>query len=138
MGKINWGRVFLGGLLAGLVINIVEFIENGWILGREWDAAMKALGRTFPASALVVFVFWGFLAGITAVWLYAAIRPRYGAGPRTALIAGLGFWFAGYFLPFLGTMEEGILPMRLLLIGVVVGLAEVIVGTELGAWVYRE
>ena len=30
--------------------------------------------------------------GIAAVWLYAAIRPRYGAGPRTAVIAGLAVW----------------------------------------------
>ncbi len=138
MGKINWARVLLGGLLAGLVINVFEFIENGLVLGHEWEAAMKALGHTFPASAIGVFVIWGFLGGITSVWLYAAIRPRFGAGPRTAAIAALGYWFAGYFLSFLGIVAEGLFPMRLLVIGLVVGLAEVIIGTELGAWVYRE
>ena len=29
---------------------------------------------------------------IALVWRYAAIRPRFGAGPRTAAIAGLYFW----------------------------------------------
>ena len=30
-----------------------------------------------------MFTVWGFLVGIFAVWLYAAIRPRYGAGAKT-------------------------------------------------------
>jgi hypothetical protein len=29
MGKINLARVFLGGLLAGLIINIFEYVLNG-------------------------------------------------------------------------------------------------------------
>src|SRR5437660_1511204 len=29
MGKINWGRVVAGGLLAGLVLNCVDFVVNG-------------------------------------------------------------------------------------------------------------
>ena len=28
MERINWARVFAGGLLAGLIINIGEFILN--------------------------------------------------------------------------------------------------------------
>jgi hypothetical protein len=30
----------------------------------------------------------GFLIGIFAIWLYAAIRPRHGPGPKTAVCAG--------------------------------------------------
>lgn len=63
MGKINWTRVLLGGLLAGVIINAVEFLINGVVLARDWEAVMKALGRPPMApSALVVFVIWGFLA----------------------------------------------------------------------------
>jgi hypothetical protein len=29
MSKVNWGRVIGGGLLAGLVVNAVEFVVNG-------------------------------------------------------------------------------------------------------------
>ena len=43
-----------------------------------------------------MFLAWGFLVGIFAVWLYAAIRPRYGAGPKTALCAGAAVWGIGY------------------------------------------
>jgi hypothetical protein len=29
------------------------------------------------------------------MWLYAAIRPRYGPGPKTAAVAGFALWFIG-------------------------------------------
>ena len=29
MGKINWARVLLGGLVAGFIINIFEYVTNG-------------------------------------------------------------------------------------------------------------
>jgi hypothetical protein len=45
MQKINWNRVILGGLLAGLVINICEFLVDGLLLGDQWNASMKSLNR---------------------------------------------------------------------------------------------
>ncbi len=91
MAKINWGRVFLGGLLAGLVINIFEYVTNGVVLAADWDAAMRALGRHLPMSAIAVFVVGGFISGIAAIWLYAAARPRFGAGPKTAVLTGFAY-----------------------------------------------
>ena len=35
MGKINWARVLLGGLIAGLVINIFEYVTNGVVLAAK-------------------------------------------------------------------------------------------------------
>lgn len=46
MNKINWNRVLLGGLLAGIIINASEFITNGVIFASQWEVAMKALGRS--------------------------------------------------------------------------------------------
>jgi hypothetical protein len=84
MGKINWNRVILGGLVAGVIINIFEFALHGFVLAQDMDAAVRALGREVGGRELLMFLAWGFLVGIFAVWLYAAIRPRYGAGPKTA------------------------------------------------------
>ncbi len=36
MGKINWGRVLLGGLLAGVIVNIFEYVMNVVVFGRDW------------------------------------------------------------------------------------------------------
>ena len=64
MGKINWARVLLGGLLAGLIINIFEYVTNGVVLAADWDAAMKALGRHLSMSAVAVFIVGGFIGGM--------------------------------------------------------------------------
>ena len=87
MKAINFGRVILGGLLAGIVVNISEFVLNTIVLKSEMEAGMKALGKTVPQSggAIAVWTVLGFAIGIVSVWLYAAIRPRYGAGPATAV-----------------------------------------------------
>ena len=90
MGKINWGRVFLGGLFAGLVINSFEFVISGVVLAPKWEAAMKALGRQMPTGAIGIFLAYGFLTGIAAIWLYAVARPRFGPGPKTAALTGIG------------------------------------------------
>jgi hypothetical protein len=140
MAHTNRGRVILGGLLAGVVINVVEYVTNGIVLRQAWGQAMQALGKPadLSASAIVIFNVWGFLLGIAAVWIYAAIRPRYGAGPGTAVRAGLAAWALAVFLANLGNYPLGLFPTRLLVITTVVALAEIVVGTLAGAWLYKE
>jgi len=38
----------------------------------------------------------GLVAGIIITWTYAAMRPRFGPGPKTALLAGLVIWLVGW------------------------------------------
>ena len=140
MAHTNKGRVIVGGLVAGLLINIVEYITNGLVLREEWGKAMAALNKPADLSvgAIVIFNIWGFLLGIAAVWLYTAIRPRYGAGPRTAVRAGLVTWAFAVFLANLANYPLGVLPTRLLVITSIVALVEIVVATLLGAWLYKE
>jgi hypothetical protein len=138
MGKLNWTRVILGGLVAGVIINVFEYVLNGVILAKDMEAAISTLGRQMGGAQLAMFIAWGFLVGIFAIWLYAAIRPRYGAGPKTALCAGLAVWFLGYLLASVTPLALSLFPTRLMVIGLAVGLVEVIVGTLAGAWLYRE
>lgn len=138
MGKINWGRVFLGGLLAGVVVNVFEYVTNGVVLAGQWDAAQRALGHAMPPSAVPVFIVWGFLVGIAAIWLYAAIRPRFGPGPKTAASSGFGFWIIGYVFPNLSLAALQQYPLRLLVITTLVGLVEIVAGSLVGGWVYKE
>ena len=138
MGKINWPRVILGGLVAGVIINIFEYVLNGVVLARDMEAATSALGRQMGGGQLAMFIAWGFLVGIFAIWLYAGIRPRYGAGPKTALCAASAVWSLGYLLAAVAPLALNLFPTRLMVIGLAVGLVEVIVGTLAGAWLYRE
>jgi hypothetical protein len=136
----NRGRVLLGGLLAGLIINISEFVTNGVVLKADWGQAMQALGKApVPSgSAIAVYNVWGFLVGVAAVWIYAAIRPRYGAGAGTAARAGIAAWGLAVFLANLANYPSGVFPTRLLVITGIVALVEIPVATILGAWLYKE
>jgi hypothetical protein len=140
MAHTNRGRVILGGLVAGLIINVVEYITNGVVLRDSWSKAMQALGKPaeLSAGAIMIFNIWGFLLGIAAVWLYAAIRPRYGVGPNTAIRAGLVTWAIAVFLTNLGNYPLGLFPTRLLVITSIVSLIEMMVATLVGAWLYKE
>jgi MFS family permease len=140
MDKINWTRVILGGLLAGVVINVVEFVLNSLVLGPQFAAAMEALGKPggMTAGVTASMVAVGFALGIFAVWLYAAIRPRYGAGPKTAIRAGFAVWLLGYLLMSLFPIVTGLFPAGLMTIALVVGVVELPVATLLGAWLYKE
>jgi len=138
MGRINASRVILGGLLAGLIIDVGETVAS-FIFSAQIEEAMQALGVVMPGGGTIaVFIITGFVMGIALVWLYAAIRPRLGAGPGTAIIAGLFFWFVGYFLPVLGDSLMGMIPWGLAIISWVWGLVEICLAALAGGWVYRE
>ncbi len=139
MGKMNWGRLILGGIVAGVIIDVSEGLLNGVILMKDWAEAMKALGKAEAGPMqLVGFNVYGLLLGLSAIWLYAAIRPRYGAGPKTAVCAGLAMWFIAYALGSGAGMIMEIFPMRLMAIGILWGLFEIVIATLAGAWFYKE
>jgi hypothetical protein len=95
MGKINFGRVLLGGLVAGLILNIGEYLLNDKVLAKEMAELFRRCGFPKPGTNFIVIaVVITFVLGIVIVFGYAAIRPRFGPGPKTAIIAGLLAWFA--------------------------------------------
>ena len=139
MAHTNRARVILGGLLAGVVINFVEYITNGVVLNNAWAQVMQSLGKPpLTVSSILLFNVWGFLMGIASVWLYAAIRPRYGIGPATAIRAGVAAWVMSVFLVTVTNYAIGFVPVRLLVITSLVELVEIPVATVVGAWLYKE
>ena len=86
MKRINLARVILGGILAGTIVNVSEWALHDAVMKEEFRSTLGSLGRTNPEtlSAVVWWNVWGYILGITAIWLYAAIRPRYGPGAATA------------------------------------------------------
>jgi hypothetical protein len=85
-------------------------------------------------------IFATFVLGMVAVWLYAAMRPRYGAGPRTALIAGVTVWLLSHLWSgvYLGAGYTGIITPKLAWIPVAWGLLEAPLATMAGAAFYKE
>ena len=141
MGKINWIRVLLGGLIAGVVGIVFQFAVWVPLVGHSLSATLQALGHPMQETvgATVIMVVWIFLLGILAIWLYAAIRPRYGAGPGTAALAGVA---AGLMLGVFPDIAWGLflrlIPARVWVGDAVFTLVVCVVATVLGAWVYKE
>ena len=139
MGKINLGRVILGGLLTGLVINVGEYLLNEVVFVQQLEEMVKRLNVTRPGGTFIaVAIIMTFLLGIVIVLIYAMIRARFGPGPKTAIYAGLIGWFCIYvYAGVLNSVLFGLTP-GLLLIGILWGLVEYVLGALAGAWYYKE
>ncbi|HEV8383654.1 MAG TPA: hypothetical protein VGQ11_02200 [Candidatus Acidoferrales bacterium] len=144
MGQINWGRVIGGGLMAGVVMNVSEFLLHAVVLRADGQALMEQWNRQGfnikeDPTLLSILIGVTFLLGVLAVWTYAAIRPRFGPGPKTAIIAGLAVWAMSYF--YAGVYVYAgivILPAKLVWCPVVWSLFEVPIATLIGGWFYKE
>jgi hypothetical protein len=145
MGRINYGRLFLGGLLAGSVANLLQFIVNRLYLFRAWDIADGTLGlpmagrsehlRGFLLAAMT------FVGSIFAVWLFAMLRSRFGSGPKTAALAGGIFWLLSWLFPVVLWSLSGpfpALPLWLLATHLATYLGIAVVATMLGSLPYKE
>lgn len=135
MGKIKWGRVFLCGILTGSVLYLLKLLVFVFALGKtDFAAAVEAAGRPrFPALPFILYQG----VGIWTMWLYAAIRPRYGPGPKTAAVAGLALWAIGGLVDALWVSFQ-LTPISLgaLLALVAATLPVTIVAAIVGAWPY--
>jgi pimeloyl-ACP methyl ester carboxylesterase len=139
MNRINMGRVLIGGLLAGLIINIGEFILNGVLLAEEMNAAMAALNKPPVSPDMIIwFVIFGFGLGVMLVWVYAAIRPRFGAGVKTAVCASTLVWGLAYLYPNLFFLIIDLFPRGMMVLATIWGLVEVTIAGIAGAWLYKE
>jgi len=90
--KINWPRVLGCGVLAGIVWIILGTMVTA-LLARDFIALPNnRLGAPTPGF-IVLNILLDLLTGISILWLYASIRPRYGPGAKTATIAAFASWF---------------------------------------------
>ncbi|HLR07140.1 MAG TPA: hypothetical protein VK117_15095 [Pyrinomonadaceae bacterium] len=139
MGKINFGRVLLGGLVAGLVINIGEYLLNGVVLAKQMEGTFRKMNVPAPGGNFIaIAVALTFLLGILIVWIYALIRPRLGPGPKTAIVAGLIAWLSIYL--YKGTLNGALfaIPLNTMLIAFAWGLVAYVLGALAGAALYKE
>jgi hypothetical protein len=137
--RINWSRVLLGGLLAGLVINLGGFVVDGFLLRRRWETEMSAMGKSMEpeGAVLVILLTCGFLIGIVTLWIYAAIRAQYGPGPGAAAVAGLMAWLLGVALPNTYFAVSDFFSAGLLAASSAGALVYLLLAAMAGAWLYK-
>jgi hypothetical protein len=138
---MNTGKVVVGGLVAGVVLNIGDFVINTMLLAAENSAFLTRLGLDPAAmeslAGMAPWIVIDFLFGLLIVWTYAAIRPRLGPGVGTAIIAGL-IPFLGATLVLAGFTSMGVFPAATFIKGTIASLVNTSIAAVAGAWLYTE
>ena len=141
MAGIKYGRVALGGLAGGVVANIGDFAVNNTIMADDLVrmAQRLNLNQAVMASPAVgmTWVVVDFVYATLIVWTYAAIRPRFGPGPGTAIKAGIVLW-AAVGVVLYGFQSMGIFTPDSFFKSAALSLATTILAALAGWWVYRE
>jgi hypothetical protein len=140
--KINTGKVIIGGVIAGIVMLIIDFLSQKFWLGAQATAQFDAYkagssAAMMSGTAAIMYPINEILLGIALVWVYAAIRPRFGPGPRTAVYAALPLWVASC-IAYYGYLSMGMMTPGLWWTFGIVGLVTMILATIAGAKFYAE
>ena len=139
MGGINVGRWIGGGLAAGALVWVLEGASSIFYMD-AMEGALTAHGLSMEPTAgvMALSVLVSLLVGLTLVFFYAAARPRFGPGPRTALLVAVVLWVGSYVVSLLGYHMLGLFPADMLTMWGIVGLVEMVLAALLGGWIYRE
>jgi hypothetical protein len=139
MSGINISRWLMGGIVAGIVVWVFEGVAAIFYMG-DMEAALEAhnMQMQTTASTWILSVVVSLIVGLTLVFFYAAVRPRFGPGPKTAVIVAVALWIGGYLLSLIGYQMVGLYPVTMLALWGLVGLIEMIVAGLIGCRIYRE
>ncbi len=141
MGGINYGRVLLGGLVAGVVANACDTVIGMFIMADDMQRMVQRLGldqRVFTStSTMVTWAVVDFIYATLIVWTYAAVRPRLGPGPVTAMIVGAVLCGAVTVVLF-GFQQMGVFTIDSFIKNAVLSFATALLASVAGAKVYRD
>ena len=124
-------------LLCGFVAGVVWFLLSAFFLSlfAENLVTFVKRGGGYPRWDGGVFFAIDLMMGIWAVWLYSAIAPRYGAGPRTAAIVGVAWWIIKS-LQSAKWVGIGLIPQDLVLVPLATTLVAAVVASVAAAWIF--
>jgi hypothetical protein len=141
---MNTGKVVVAGLVAGIVSNVLAFLLFGMWLAPRFTADMNAAAPSLAAraeasasSGMVWQIFSGFVVGFVLAWLYAAIRPRFGPGAKTAIFAGIVVWILG-FIFHLDMLLYGLTSTTTYMLATVAALIQVLGAAWVAGMLYKE
>lgn len=98
MTKINWTRLIIGGVVATIILFATDGVLHEHVLHQDWEAVYSVLGAhestTSHGIVILYFLVFELGRGFLAMLVYALMRPFFGAGPKTAVLAGIVSWLA--------------------------------------------
>ena len=97
MARINWGRLILGSLIAAVILFVTDGFIHEKLARTDWMAVYDGLSARPPephGTSMAYFAFFELGRGFIAMMFYATMRAYFGAGPKTAVLAGIVAWIA--------------------------------------------
>ncbi len=140
--SINKSKVAAGGIAAGLVMAVLEIAMTKLVFGSRMIAEMNAF-KPGMGDQMHVSGWWigplinNLIVGVLLIWLYAAIRPRFGPGMKTSTYAAVFFWLFGSLFS-LGYRMMGMMSWGLWLSYAVFWLVALVIAAATGARIYTE
>jgi hypothetical protein len=140
--SINIRKVITGGLLAGVTIIIFNILGQFVLM----DRIQHEMNTWIPGSvdrmnmgtgAIAVGIIMKFVIGIILIWFYAAIRPRFGSGPRTASYVAITVWILGAIF-FSDFPLMGMISVASYALLEIMQLVTFLIATLVGASIYSE
>ena len=97
---VNTQKVVVAGLASGVVQAVLSGVGFSMLLGprmnAEMDSKVAGMSAMMASGAnMGIQIGSSFVVGLLLAWLYAGMRPRYGAGAGTAMRAGFAVWLCG-------------------------------------------
>jgi hypothetical protein len=141
MTKINWARFIIGGLVAAVILFVTDGLMHEMVLKSDWTSVYEGLRTASPpphGSSMLYFAVFEIGRGMFCILVYVLMRPFFGAGPKTAVIAAIVGWLAfsvsgpAQFIPL------GFFSVPLWFKAAGMQLIATIVGTLAGAALYKD
>jgi heme/copper-type cytochrome/quinol oxidase subunit 3 len=139
---MNTSKVVVGGLISGIIIVVIDFILNAVVFASRMKAEMDAFKPGLSdamnnSTAMWTFIICDLVIGLILIWTYAAIRPRFGPGPKTAVTAALMVWItAGVLMS--NYLMIGMMSMGSWWLYAICWLVNLLIATVIGARFYTE
>ncbi len=139
MNPINYGRVAVGAVLGWVIVAVLDAGVNGHLLMPWWQKVVaEGVGKPETRGAIALMMGKdALIAGLLAT-MYAAVRPRFGPGPRTAVLVGMVGWSLAYVPEFLDTAAWIRVPRSMAAISLVTGIVQCVGAALAAGKVYME
>lgn len=95
---MSWTRVLGGGIAAGIVINLADFVQHGLIMAGAYKRYTQVFSQTQANPAWFALV--ALCIGISVAILFGKTRQSWAAGPAGGVAFGFFVGLIGFFPGF--------------------------------------
>ena len=128
---MNWSKILMGGVAAGIVMSIVEFVLHGMVMASTYEKYSDVFSQ--EQASPVYFVFVAVCVALAAAILFGKSRACWGEGAKGGATFGFFLGLVAFFSYFYNPLVFDGYPYYLTWCqGSITLIAVTIAGTVLG------